>query len=62
MLEMQYNRINEQVAVLRSQVDELKNREEEREEMLCQIFDGDYGSEKEQGLELKVRLSMKQMF
>jgi hypothetical protein len=52
----QYNKTQEHLAVLKSQVDELKKQEEEREEMLCQIFDGDYGSEKEQELEIKVNL------
>jgi hypothetical protein len=54
----QYNKTQEHLAVLKSQVDELKKQEEEREEMLCQIFDGDYGSEKEQELEIKVCLSV----
>ena len=53
-LEEQYEKTSHHVAMLRSQVDELIKRQEEREDLLSEIFDGDYGSEKEQELELKV--------
>lgn len=54
-LEDQFHKTSQHVATLRSQVDELMKKQEEHEELLCDIFDGDYGSEKEQELEIKVR-------